>query len=189
VAVNEVSRVYASSLVEIGQEKNVLDQLEEEIKIISDIISEDNDLKNFLASPGITKKSKKDFFGKVFSGNVSEFTVNFLNLLLENDRQTAIPEIYEAMTELIDEVNNRLRVSLITRYEVDEASKNAIIEKLAKRFNKEIILREEIREDILGGIIIKIGDLVIDGSLLKDLKNIRNNLLNSKVRSEMAYED
>jgi F-type H+-transporting ATPase subunit delta len=60
---------------------------------------------------------------------------------------------------------------------------------VGKKLNKEIIITEQVDESILGGIIIKIGDLVIDGSLAKGLKNIRRNLLNSKVRSEMAYED
>jgi len=61
--------------------------------------------------------------------------------------------------------------------------------KSVKKLGKEIIITEQVDESILGGIIIKINDLVIDGSLAKGLKNIRRNLLNSKVRSEMAYED
>ena len=57
------------------------------------------------------------------------------------------------------------------------------------KFKKEIILNEVVKSEILGGIIIKVGDTVIDGSLAKDLKNIKKNLLKSKVRSEVAYED
>jgi F-type H+-transporting ATPase subunit delta len=67
--------------------------------------------------------------------------------------------------------------------------KNKLLAKLKDILKKDIILNEEIDKEILGGIIIKIGDTVIDGSLVKDLKNITNNMLNSKVRSELAYED
>ncbi|MDR3237005.1 MAG: F0F1 ATP synthase subunit delta, partial [Spirochaetia bacterium] len=60
---------------------------------------------------------------------------------------------------------------------------------LKKKFNKDVIINEKTDKNILGGIIIKAGDLVIDGSLAENLKKIRYSLLNSKVRSEVAYED
>ncbi len=189
MAVNEIARVYATSLVEVGMEKKILDRIEQEMKAVSDIYDEDRDFRLFITSPGFSKESKEEFVGKVFSKTMSEYMVNLLNLLIENDRQSFISDINNALTELIDEVNNRLRVDVTTAGALDKDSLKRITDELKKKYNKDIIINESRDESILGGIIIKIGDLVIDGSLVKDLKNIRTNLLNEKVRSDLAYED
>jgi len=189
VAVNDVSRVYANSLFDIAKEKNILPQIEEELKVVSDIISDEEDLRNYLNSPGIDINSKKELVDRIFTGKMSEYIVNLLKLSIDNGRQSLINEIYNAFVELNDIANNRQRITVITQSNLDSSLLGKIKADIGSKFGKEIIVTEQVDESILGGIIIKIGDLVIDGSLAKGLKNIRRNLLNSKVRSEMAYED
>ncbi len=189
MAGNDIARVYATSLLEIGQEKNVLSQLGEELGFVSDVLAEDGDFYKYLTSPGFSIESKKGFIEKVFSGNLSDNTVNFLNVLIDNGRQSAIPDIFQAFNDLTDEENNRMRVEVVSTSKLDAATLDKIKNALSKKYNKEVILSESIDEDILGGIIIRVGDLVIDGSLANNLKKLRYNLLNSKVRSEVAYED
>jgi F-type H+-transporting ATPase subunit delta len=183
VAVNDVSRVYANSLFDIAKEKNILPQIEEELKVVSDIISEEDDLRKYY------NVSKKELVDRVFAGKISEYIVNLLKLLIDNGRQSVISEIYKAFVELNDIANNRQRITVITQSNLDSSLLGKIKAEIGAKFGKEIIVTEQVDESILGGIIIKIGDLVIDGSLAKGLTNIRRNLLNSKVRSEMAYED
>jgi len=189
VAVNDIARVYAASLVEIGREKNILPQLEEEVGFVSGLITGDRDFRQFITSPSFSIERKKDFIKKVFQGNLSDEFINFLYVLIDNERQSALPDIKDAITALIDDANNRLRVTIITPQGCDKATADKITSELKAKYKKEIILREVVKSEILGGIIIKIGDLVIDGSLAKDLKNINKNLITSKVRSEAAYED
>ena len=189
MAVNDIARVYAASLVEIGQEKGILSQFEEETEFVSGLIVDDNDFRQFMISPSFSKDRKKEFVEKVFSKNLSDDFINFLNILIDNDRQSALPDINDAIKELIDEANDRLRVTVISPDGCDKDTLDTIHSELKNKYNKEIILNEKVDKSILGGIIIKINDLVIDGSLIKDLKNINKNLLNSKVRSEVAYED
>lgn len=189
MAGNDIARVYATSLVEIGQTKNNLSQLEEELKFVADCVTEDKDLQLFLNSPGFPKESKAKFIKSVFSGKLSDYMVNFLLVLIQNDRQNLISEIYQEVVQQIDTVNNRQRVTVISRSGLDDKTLDRISTVLNNKLKKEIILKEEVKDGILGGIIIKIDDVVIDGSLAKDLKKIRTNLLNSKVRSEVAYED
>ncbi len=186
---NDVARVYASSLFEIAKEKNIISQVEEDLRVVSQVLTEEADFKSYIYAPGITIEAKKSFLNKVFAGNISENTLNLLNLLIDNDRQDSISGIYEAFVELGDEHNNRERITIITQASLDESLIASIKSQIGEKLNKEIIVTEKVDESILGGIIIKIGDLVIDGSLSKGLKNIKRNLLNSKVRSEVAYED
>jgi F-type H+-transporting ATPase subunit delta len=189
VAQNDVARVYANSIFDIAKEKNMITQVEEELNVVSQILVEEPEFKSYINAPGITSEVKKSFINKVFAGNISENTLNLLNLLIDNGRQESISGIYEAFVELDDVHNNRERITVITRTSLNESLIANIKSQIGKKLNKEIIVTEKVDESILGGIIIKIGDLVIDGSLAKGLKNIKSNLLNSKVRSEVAYED
>ena len=189
MAVNDVARVYANSLFDIAKDKNILQQAEDELKAVSDIVAEEDEFRRYLNAPGITIESKKGFIDKVFDGKVSEYIVNLLKLLIDNGRQSSIADIYKAFVELNDSANNRQRITVVSQSGLDSSLLDSIKSEVGKKFGKEIIITEQVDESILGGIIIKVGDLVIDGSLAKGLKNIRRNLLNSKVRSEVAYED
>lgn len=189
MAVNDVARAYASALLDIGQNKNALSGIEEEIDFINTLLAEEKGLMLYFNAPGISKEVKKNFIDKVFSKNFSETTVNVLKLLIDKNRQTSIKDIHEALVELIDEINNRLNVKLVTSTKLSAEALKKIKDSLESKFKKEIILNEVIDEKILGGIVIRIGDLIIDGSVANDLRNMKEKLLYSKVRSESAYED
>jgi len=189
VSANDIARVYASALIEIGQEQNILSDIEEEVKFLADQITESNEIRQFFDSPGIPRDAKKNFVEKVFKGKLSDYSVNFLKVLIDNDRQSCIIDINQAFIELMDEVLNRQRITVISSVPLDSSLKVKLTAKIKDIIRKDVLLTEVIDPGILGGIIIKIGDRVIDGSLKKDLRNIKNNLLTTKVRSEAVYED
>jgi F-type H+-transporting ATPase subunit delta len=76
-----------------------------------------------------------------------------------------------------------------TREQLNDAMRKSITRVLSEAMGKDIIIEEKRDEEILGGIVIKVGDFIMDGSLAKDLKELKNNLLDRKIRSEVAYED
>jgi F-type H+-transporting ATPase subunit delta len=185
----KVAHIYAGALLEIGQERNTLDQIEEELKFLSGLLSENKSLMQYFNSPGISVESKMDFVDRILQGKLSEISINFLKLLIDNGRQSIIDGVYESLIGLIDEVYNRQRVVVVTSKKLEEGTLEELRDLLKDKYKKDVILLEEIDESILGGIILKIGDLIIDGSLANDLKNIERNLLYRKVRSESSYED
>jgi len=190
VAVNDIARVYATSLVEIGQEKNILPQIEEDLELVSSLAADgDDEMMHFLNAPGISKEDKKKFINNVFSGKVSDYVLNFLGVLVENGRQSVIGDVSQAVNDLVDIINNIQRVTVVSQSKLDGPVLEKIVTGLKEIYKKDIVVTEEVDVSILGGIIVKVGDFVIDGSLAKDLNNIKSNLLNSKVRSEVAYED
>lgn len=186
---SDIARVYATSLLEIGQEKNILPRLEQEFKFVSELISHNMDLRALLTSPGFSTDKKIALINKAFYGRLSDYVVNCINLLIKNGRQNIIGDIYKALLDQIDLAGNKQRVTVISRYKLDRSIIKKIKARLKRKINKVIILREETDESILGGIIIKINDLVIDGSLKNDLKNIEIDLLNRRIGSDTAYED
>ncbi|MBP7584437.1 MAG: F0F1 ATP synthase subunit delta [Spirochaetes bacterium] len=189
MAVNEVARVYAGALLEIGKENKVLQQIEEELGAFKQILREDADFRLYCKTPGISNDSKKILIDKVFQGKFSDVIVNFLKVLVDNGRFTDLDSIHDTFLEMLDVENSRLRVTITGSAKLEDSILANVKSALAKKFNKEIIIEEKVDASILGGVIIRVGDVIIDGSLVKDLNNIRRNLLSSKVRSEAAYED
>ncbi len=184
-----MARAYASALIEIGQEQNTLPRIEEEVGFVASLLTADRDLTLYFNAPGVSKGAKKAFIDRVFGGELSEITINFLKVVIDNNRQLSIRDIHASLIELIDILNNRQHVSIISSTKLNSDMLKKIKESLESKFKKEIIVDEVIDEKIIGGIVIKIGDLIIDGSLAKDLRYIKDKLLYSKVRSEAAYED
>ena len=189
MATSEVAKVYASALLEIAHEKNAVAKIEEELAFISELLKNDQDLMRYLSAPGITKESKKQFIEKVFGRELSELMVTFLKVLIDNGRQQDIIDINIAFGELIDIVNNRQKIKLITSIKLDSEIINRIKMSLEDRFNNNIVVEEVVDPSILGGIIVKVDDLIIDASLKNDLLKLREKLLQSKIRGEVAYED
>ncbi|MDY6967608.1 MAG: ATP synthase F1 subunit delta [Spirochaetota bacterium] len=189
MAENEVSRAYAGALLEIGLEKDTLDQIEEELDFIKSIVLEDEELSLFFNSPGIPKYIKKDFVDKAFSENLSDNIISFLKVIIDNNRQSLISEINDALIEMIDKEHNRQRVEVVSSEKLEKIILEKIENTLANKLGKKIILEEVVDKDIIGGIIIKVGDLIFNGSIKKNLKEMKDILLLSKIESGVVYED
>ncbi len=86
MAVNEVARVYAGAMLEIGKEKKMLGQIEEELGVLQTLLDDEADFRAYCDSPGISRDSKKEFVDKVFEGRFSAEMVNFLKVLVDNGR-------------------------------------------------------------------------------------------------------
>ena len=186
---NDIARVYAASYIEVAQKNNKLDDFKDAIIEIVALLAENKDLSKYLHSPGVSKLSKKNIIKKMFENHFSKYVINFILLLIENQRLEIISDINDEVNKAIDLLENNQRVTIVSKLKLTNDIREKIISKLKKQLQKNIIITEKMDKSILGGIIIKIGDLVIDGSFRKDLKKIKNNLLNSKVRSEVAYEN
>ena len=189
MAGNNIARVYAAALFDVAREENIQEQIFEELEFAAELFSADEDFRLYMTSPSFSKDIKKNFIGKVFSGNLSEHIVNFIYVLIENGRQSELPRISAVFGDLMNELKGRMKVEIVSVSKLDSEILENIKHVLKNKFNKDIIVDEKTDESILGGVIIKTGDVVIDGSLFENLKKIRYNLLNSKVRSEVAYED
>lgn len=186
---NNIARVYATSLLDVAVENNLTEQIQEELEFVAELFAEEDDFRSYMNSPNFSKQEKHNFINKALEGRLSEYIVNLLNVLIEHGRQANISDINTAFNTLVDELNNRMKVEVVSVSKLDNETIESIKSVLKQKFGKDIILSETTDKTILGGIIIKAGDLVIDGSLAENLKKIRDNLLNSKVRSEVAYED
>lgn len=171
----KLAKRYSKAMVDIAKEKNIdLDTMYDEMKFIQDLIGENAELKGFLMNPVISSGDKNELLAEIFKGKISDETLNFLQVLSFENRLNILDDILYSMKEDINGIKNILETFVISATELDCDRQNLIKTKLQNKFQKEIRANFIKDESILGGIIIKINDTVIDLSLKKKIENLKN---------------
>ncbi len=183
------AKVYAAVLRDIGKAKGTLDSLSDELTAFNAIVRDDKDFSVFLTMPGIGRDRKKDFIQKVCSSQMSSDFINFLFVLMDNDRIGDSEEIENELTDLMYEERNALRVKVTSSVPLDADIRGKVSRALSGKYGKEIILEEKVDPSLLGGILLKVGDTVIDGSLSRRLLSIKDKLQQCSLEGEAVYEN
>ena len=168
----EIGRVYARSLFEVANEHDELDQIREELGTFADAMHENRDLATFFFSPYFSVPEKKSGLQKAVT-DASSIIENFLQALIERHRMPAIFRIRTEFEALWAEERRLLPVHVITAIELDKS----IIEDLGKRIGEQvdrtIELESEVDPDILGGVVLRVGNVVLDASIKNRLEQLR----------------
>jgi F-type H+-transporting ATPase subunit delta len=179
-----VARPYAEALFEVARDNNALDELSASLATASKLL-DDGQVVMFLGEPALTDEQRLEFLqglfatavgeGSVFAGG-SQHGTNFLKLLLENGRVAALPEIAEQFEALKAQVENTIDAVITAAAPLSAAQQQEIAGSLAKKLGREVRISTEIDENLIGGAVIRAGDVVIDGSLRARLDGLANAL-------------
>lgn len=169
-----IAKKYAQALLELGHEQNILDILYEELKAVTGILSQEKDLQRILYHPQISSEQKKEIWQKLLQGKSHQLTLNFLLLLAERKRDEFLLEIFQEFESAIREERKISLAEVTTAVELDDDQKGKLLEKLVKMTGKEKIeLETKVDPRIIGGIIVKVGNVLIDDSIVKHLTSLR----------------
>ena len=168
----EIAQVYARSLFEVALEQDKLDELREQLGQFADAVSENRDLQVFLFSPYFSTQEKKEALGRAVSGADPTFT-NFLETLLERHRMPAIFRIRQRYDVLWKKENRLLPVEITSAIELDEDTVASIGERIGKQTGRKVQLSSHVDPDILGGIVLRVGNSVLDASIRNRLNQLR----------------
>jgi F-type H+-transporting ATPase subunit delta len=161
---------YTTAFYQIAEGKK---KLEEATVMLSSLSQNSLMLENFLANPGLTIKQKKELLEK--SGVIPE-VANFLLILEKNNDLKYLDSIISALKGLLNEKSNLAEIEIEVTENLNEEEINNIKTKLEKKLQKKVILKTKVNKEILGGIIIKIGDNLIDNSLKGKLIKLKDEL-------------
>ena len=175
-----LDRRYALAIYEVAERENKVDKYIQDLKDICDVMYGNEDFYKIIVHPQISSSDKKKTFKRAFEGKIDEELLNFLLLLIEKDRIGFLKEKVIQMEKIHLEKQNMLVAQVksvipLTTYQVSKLTKN-----LEKKFNKKIILKQEIDKSILGGIYLMVGDEVIDGTVKYQLEQIKTQVLNKE---------
>ena len=168
----EIASVYARSLFEVAQEQDKLDKVRDELGEFADAMNASRELQVFLFSPYFSTKEKAEGLDKAVSG-ADETTVNFLKLLVEKHRMPAIFRVRAEFDRLWEEENKLLPVQVTSAVELPKETVKQIGDRIAEQTDRKVDLSSIVDPDILGGIIVRVGNSVLDASIRNRLENFR----------------
>lgn len=173
-----VAKRYAQALLQIGQEKDNIDLYAKEINDALANINADEHLKNIWFSERIITGTKKQVIQQIFTGKISEITVNFLMLLIDKHRESFLPDIFTEYKKLADISKNIIDAEVRSAAALTDKDFQELVAKLSAMSGKNVRLRVEIDPSLIGGLVVRMGDKVIDGSVLKRLSIMKQSLKN-----------
>lgn len=168
---------YSDALVELAKDgKLTYEKISSDLNLIQVTLEQSNDLKEFLVNPLISSDDKKEILTRVFSNEISEFIVNFLKVLIDKNRFSAFDEILDSFKKSMDDINNISRIQVTSAVAMSEEAKKRLTVKLEEKLKKNVILDLNINSEIIAGLVIKMGDNVIDMSLKHKLEDLSKSI-------------
>ena len=169
-----LARRYARALFALASEKNEHEKIGKDLRELAAVIKESTELAVTLANPAIPGSSRR----KVMEGlmqrlGVTPTTTNFVRLLVDRDRLGALPDISRELDVMIDDKAGRIAAEVVSATELSKAQVAELTKRLEKLSGKKVQLTTRQDPELLGGVVAKVGDVIYDGSLRRQLERLR----------------
>jgi F-type H+-transporting ATPase subunit delta len=171
----DAARVYAEALFAAGEDKGKIDQLQEQLGQFADAVDGDRELQIFLFSPYLSSNEKVEGLKRAVTGAEPEFT-NFLELLIEKGRMPELFRIRRDFDELWKKAHQRLDVTVTSAIELDPGVVGKIGEEVERQTGEKVELTSRVDSEILGGIVLRVGNMVLDASIRTRLDKLRKSV-------------
>jgi F-type H+-transporting ATPase subunit delta len=170
--VEEIASVYARALFEAAQDAGRLDEVREQLGQVADALDANRDRQVFFFSPYFSSEEKRDGLARVLTG-ADPLLTNFLELLIEKHRMPVIFRIRRRLDRLWEEANRLLPVHVTSAIELEEDDVSAIGERVGSQTGRRVELTSTVDPDILGGIVLRVGNAILDASIRNRLEQLR----------------
>ena len=178
---SEIAKRYAQALFDIAAEENKYEEYYRELKQFSAVLKDNESLNEFFANPVFDRDEKKAVLEEILVKTaMTSITSNFLKLLVSKGRIGHIEEIKDCFEELMDGVLKKVRVLVKSAFPVNDDLKSSLRRKLEELTKKDVEMIIEEDRSLIGGIVVKIGDTLYDGSIKSQLNTIRELLREEK---------
>jgi ATP synthase F1 delta subunit len=174
----ELARVYARSLFEVAKQHGKLDLLREQIGQFADALDQHRALATFFFSPYFSTQEKRDALGRVLQ-DADPTLVNFLGVLIDNHRMPVIFRIRREFERLWEEEHRQLPVEVTSAIALDEQTLRQLSEQISQRTGKDVQLTATVDPDILGGLVLRVGNSILDASIRNRLEQLRKQVARS----------
>lgn len=171
-----VARPYAQAAFELAQEGKALEQWSVMLNLAA-LVAEDESMQALIGNPNLAKERLVQLFLDVCGDALNATGQNFIRVLGENNRLALLPEIAELFEGLRGEAEGAIEAEVISAYPLNDAQQQQLVEMLKQRLGKAVTLNVKVDESLIGGVVIRAGDLVIDGSAAGKLTRLANALM------------
>lgn len=172
--ISKAARRYANALLQSAIEQKNLDDVVDDIRFIRNTLDGSRDLIVFLRSPVIESEVKLSILLSIFKSHISELSIQLLKLLSEKNREALLPDLCEGFIELYNNHCGIVKIDVTTAFEMDQKQQNSLHQQLEKRTGKTVKMHVDVDSGLVGGLVVKIGDTVIDGSVKHKIRMLKN---------------
>jgi F-type H+-transporting ATPase subunit delta len=174
-----VARRYANALYEEASDAGVLEEVDEDVLMLRESLESNGELSRFFESPVIPQEKKDAVVQSLLGDRVEDLLVRFLRLLIRKDRETMTKPILDQYQSLRDEQQGIVDAHVTVAQALSEEDRDSVVEALEEKTGKTIRLHVEEDPDLIGGLVIQIGDRVFDGSVRNQLSALHDRLRES----------
>lgn len=175
-----VATTYAEAVFEAARDAGAVDVVAGDLAGFSEAVAGSDDLRAVLHDPKIDTRAKKGIVGSLTEG-AHPVVVNFLQVLLDRGRMADFPDIVEAFERRVSLAEDRLQVEAITAVPLPEDLRARIVEQIQQKTGAAVDLTETVDPEIVGGLVLQIGESVVDGSVRHRIDELRETLRSSRV--------
>jgi F-type H+-transporting ATPase subunit delta len=168
----EIAQVYARSLFEVAREQDKLDLVREQLGQFAEALDGSRELQTFFFSPYFSTPEKEDGLERAVEG-ADETLLNFLRLLVENHRMPVVFRVRRELDRLWEDVNQLLPVQITSAVELDDAVVERIGDELGRQTGRRIQLTRTVDPEVIGGIVLRVGNSILDASVRTRLEALR----------------
>lgn len=178
-----ISKTYGDALFELALEENAVDSLAEEVQMVLNVLEENEELMKLLHHPKIVKEEKIKIIQDIFKGRVSDNLTGFLEIIVDKDRYNEIPSIFHFFLDLVKEYKNIGVAYVTTAVELKDAQKEDLKKRLLETTKYETFeMHYQTDASLIGGMVIRIGDRVVDSSIKSKLEEMSRNLMKIQLK-------
>lgn len=170
---------YAKALFQLAQEQGLVAEVEGQLQAVVEVAESDAEIRAFLAAPGIPSESKVKAIAAAFGSQVSQIVLNTISLLIERGRQAEIPSLLEAYRQVSGDVLKRVDAVVTSAQPLGEEEKNKLAAQFGALTGKSVRVENVVDASLLGGLTVRIGDTLYDGSLRGKLDRLSKQLQTS----------
>ena len=168
----EIASVYGRSLFEVAQDNDKLDEVKDQLGQFADELSENRELQVFFFSPYFSTQEKTDGLEKAVTG-AEPILENFLKLLIEKHRMPVVFRVRREVDSMWEQENKLLPVEVTSAIELDRKTVKQIGDRIGEETGRKVELSAKVEPDILGGIVVRVGNSIIDASIRARLEQLR----------------
>ena len=178
----QVAAVYAKALIGAAEKSGNTDAVVDELSsLVNDVLVKFPDFEATLGSPRLAVDEKMALLDRVFGNKASEQLQTFLKVLCQHERLDCLREVSSESRRIVSELRNKVQVQVTTAHPLSEEQLNTIVHELQVKMSCEVDVATKIDEDIIGGIVVRVGDTVVDGSVRNQLQQMKTKAVHKVV--------
>jgi len=171
---------YAKSLLSLADERNILEQVKDDMLTLVSVCEENSDFRDMLKSPVVKSDRKAAILKQVFEKEVCELSMTFINLVLEKRREAILGAIANSFIDLYNDLKNIVKATVVTANAITEDTRNKVLSQLKLvAGDANILIEEQVDESIIGGFVLRIGDTEYNASIANKLQQLKREFVSN----------